>query len=115
MDNVMLAYPSLGVEAFSKVKDFRRAVKGATGSEAVIDSNFQCTTLDNPDVVAVRCYILVKGFDGSAEMVAILAHEVSHAVDDWLARMHEDRPGTEVRAYAMQAAMETCLRQLGVE
>lgn len=112
MDNATCSMPSLFVEAYRSKKKYRKAIKKEMGCKAEIESDFQCMTFEDEEYCQVKNFILVKGFDGSDEMIAILAHEVSHAVDSLFERMREEKPGTETRAYMVQAAMMNCLAQL---
>lgn len=56
--------------------------------------------------------LCVEGKSAS-QRAAILAHECSHIIESWLEDIGEDEPGEEIRAYAIQCAMLTCLDQLG--
>lgn len=112
MDNATNSMPALFVKAYKSKKKYRKAIKKEMGHEAEIESDFQCMTFEDEEYCQVKNFILVKGFDGSDEMISILAHEVSHAVDSWFERMNEDKPGTETRAYMVQSAMMYCLAQL---
>lgn len=65
---------------------------------------------ENFCVVYVNC----DGYPRNAR-IALLAHECSHVVDFIQDDMGEENLGTETRANLMQAAMRTCLDQLGDE
>lgn len=62
------------------------------------------------DTVSV---IVVNGFDGGAQDIAILAHECSHAVGNFLDVIGEGHNDSEFRAYLIQSCMLACLGQLG--
>lgn len=51
--------------------------------------------------------------DRASQRAAILAHECLHVVESWLEDIGEDSAGEEIKAYAIQCAMLTCLDQLG--
>lgn len=112
MTNATKLLPRLEVKAFKSKKKLRKAIKKERQAVESLEGDFFCASFPDEEYCAIRSYILVKGFDGSIESLAILAHECSHAVDDWFDRMGEKMPGTETRAYAMHAAMTACLDQL---
>lgn len=115
MANSMKLMPQLNVFCFSDVGKFSKAYKKKVGKVPEIRSDYQCSTLSGVDYISTCSFILVKGFDGSAGSMALLAHECSHAVDAWFDEMGESDPGTEIRAYALQSCILSCLTQLGVK
>lgn len=114
MNDVFDRFPSFEIAAFRKFDDLKKAVKRETGEKCYDDgSKYFCFTLANEDFVAIKSFILVTDFKKKRACdLALLAHEVSHAVDDFLGRIDEKSPGGEIRAYLMQAATLTCLEQL---
>lgn len=114
MNDVFDRFPRFEIEAFRTFAELDDAMRRETGKGCADDgSEYFCVTVSDEEFVAVKSFVLVSGFDaGSEDDVAMLAHEVSHAVDDFLRRIEEKNPGGEVRAYLVQAAMLTCLGQL---
>lgn len=114
MNDVFDRFPRFEIEAFRTFAELDDAMRRETGKGCADDgSEYFCATVPDEEFVAVKSFVLVSGFDaGCDDDVAMLAHEVSHAVDDFLRRIEEKNPGGEVRAYLTQAAMLACLGQL---
>lgn len=114
MNDALRYFPQFEIAAFKTFKDLNKAVKKETGKACTNDgTKYFCITVEDSEFVAVKSFILVTGYSGDAESIGLLCHEVSHSVDGYLKRIEEKTPGTEVRAYLMQAAMLSCMEMLG--
>lgn len=105
-------FPEIVVYACTTVKEARRLARKHFGSEFEEPQHeaFAHILLRGSDIGAV---VLVKGFDNSAQSIALLAHECSHVVGTFLENIGEDSNDSEFRAYETQAVMLACLDQLG--
>lgn len=114
MNDVFDRFPSFEIAAFRTFDDLDEAVERETGKGCEDDgSECFCLTVPDEEFVAIKSFVLVTGFTFGSECdLALLVHEVSHAVDGFLERIEEKAPGGEIRAYLMQAAMLSCVEQL---
>lgn len=105
-------FPEIIVYACTTVKEARRLARKHFGSEFSEPKHEACAHIlfRGADIGAV---VLVKGFDNSAQSVALLAHECSHVVGEFLDGLGEESNDSEFRAYETQAVMLACLDQLG--
>lgn len=105
-------FPRVVVYACTTVEDAKRLAKKHAKCEFE-DTGHEATTglyVDGLDIMAV---VMVKGFDNSAQKVALLAHECSHVAGEFLDNLGEESNDSEFRSYVVQSVMLACLDQLG--
>lgn len=105
-------FPEIVVYACTTVEEARRLAKKHFGSEFTEPEHEACSNImyRGADIGAV---VLVKGFDDSAQSIALLAHECSHVAGSLMDNIGEESNDSEFRAYETQAVMLACLDQLG--
>lgn len=105
-------FPEIRVYACATVDEARRLAKKHFGSDFAAPEHEACASMlsRGADIGAV---VLVKGFDSSAQSVALLAHECSHVVGEFLDGLGEKSNDSEFRAYLIQSCMLACFDQLG--
>ena len=110
-------YPMPRIKVFTNHKKARKWAKKYTGIEPRwIGKNAQTDYFSEELHAESLAVITIDGrIKNTKQRIAILAHECSHVVDEWLNDMGEDSAGTEIRAYAIQSAMMACMEQLGEE
>lgn len=106
-------YPFPCIHVFTSRKKARKFIKRKTGlkldwlGKSAQTDYYRKAGAESLAVVTLNC-----GGATFEQKVAIVAHECSHIVDSWLKDIGEDSPGEEVRAYAIQCAILTCLDQI---
>lgn len=108
-------YPMPCIKVFTNHKKARKWIKKHTAMEIQwLGKNAQTDYFSEGLHAESLAVITIDGrIKDIKQRIAILAHECSHVVDDWLNDMGEDDAGSEIRAYAIQSAMMACMEQLG--
>ncbi len=113
-------FPFPEVKAFTSYKKARKYVKRRTGKvlrdPRPLGLDGQCTVIENRERGDVLCVVvLLCEKSGMKGKVGILGHECAHVVRAWLDMMEAESPDEETVAYGIQAAMLSCIEQIGEE
>lgn len=105
-------FPRVIVYACTTVEEAKRLAKKHAKCE-IEDMGRDATTWMFDDGTDLMAVVMVKDFDESADMIALLAHECSHVAGGFMDNLKEKSNDSEFRAYVTQSVMLACLEQLG--
>lgn len=109
-------YPFPRIHVFTKRKKACKFLKRKFGHDMAWLGKSAQTDYFRKGGEESQAVITLNMEDASAsQRAAILAHECMHVVESWLEDIGENDAGEEIKAYAIQCAMLTCLDQLGEE
>lgn len=109
-------YPFPRIHVFTKRKKARKFLKRKFDHDmAWLGKSAQTDYFRKGGAESQAVITLCVKDESAAQRAAILAHECLHVVESWLEDIGEDTAGEEIKAYAIQCAMLTCLDQLGEE